>query len=872
MKRSFLLATVLLSALAAAQRLPEIAVPDNYKLTFAPDFTKDNFTGEETIQVRVLKPTSQIVLNSAEIEFKDVSITSSGVTQKAKVTLAKKKETATLGVDKPIQPGPATIQIGYTGILNNQLRGLYLSKANGRKYAVTQFEATDARRAYPSFDEPAYKATFDVSVVANKGDTGISNGKIISDTPGRGAGKHTIRFATTPKMSSYLVALAVGDFEYIEGSADGIPIRVWTTPGKKQQGSFALEAAENFMRYFNHYFEIKYPFEKLDIIAFPDFAAGAMENTAAITYRESYLLLDDSKASVDAHKLVASVLAHEMAHMWFGDLVTMQWWDDVWLNEGFANWMQTKPVAAWKPEWNIELDDVETSGGALNVDSLANTRPIHQAAETPEQITELFDGIAYNKAAAVLQMLEAYLGPSTFRAGVNQYLKKHAYGNATADDFWSTLAAVSNKPVDRIMATFVKQPGAPMVAVKAQCTNNATTVTLSQRRYFYDRNLFSAGNDELWQIPVCMKAGEDGKNQEKCELLTKKEDSFTLPGCAPWVMTNAGAAGFYRSGYEPEAVRAMSRNLETALAPAERIRLLSDEWASVRVGRHPIGYYLALADGLQAERNRGVMDQLTTQLEYIGDYLLTDADREPYQRWVRDLLTPSAKELGWQPKAGESDDRKTMRAQVLYTLGHTGRDPQLLAEAATLAQQALDNPQAVDGTIAPTVFRLAAQNGDASLYDKIMNRMQQVKASPQEYYVLMKALSRFSDPKLLERTLQFALTPEVRTQDAPHLISGVMANPAGSRIAWDFVRTRWAEIEKMMAGFNTGSLVTATGSFCDAGLRDEVKDFFSTHKVPASERTLRQALERVNYCVDLKSQQANQLASWLERRGSSAGR
>jgi aminopeptidase N len=864
---------LVLASFATAQRLPEIAVPESYKLTFTPDFTKDNFAGDEVIQIRVLKPTSQIVLNSAEITFQDASITSGGVTQKAKVTLSKEKEMATLAVDKPIQPGPASIQISYTGILNGELRGLYLSKANGRKYAVTQFESTDARRAFPSFDEPAYKATFDISAIADKADTGISNGKIVSDTPGPGEGKHTIHFAATPKMSSYLVALAVGDFEYIEGEADGIPIRVWTTPGKKQLGGFALEAAENFMRYFNRYFEIKYPFEKLDIIAYPDFSAGAMENTAAITYREVLLLIDEKQASVETRKVVASVLSHEMAHQWFGDLVTMQWWDDVWLNEGFANWIENKPVAAWKPEWNMDLDDVESAGGALNTDALANTRPIHQAAETPAQIQELFDGIAYEKAAAVLQMLEAYLGAEDFRAGVNQYLKQHAYGNASADDFWSTLTAVSKKPVDRVMPTFVKQPGAPMVMVKAQCTGGKTTVTLSQQRYFYDRGLFNSGSKELWQVPVCMKAGTANgeKPQEKCELLTKKQESFTLPGCASWVMANAGAKGYYRSGYEPEAVRAISHSLGSDITPAERIRLLSDEWASVRVGRQPIGEYLAVADGLGAERERAVVEQLTGQLEYIGERLLTDSDREPYQQWVRVLLSPAAKELGWQPIVGESDDRKTLRARVLSTLGSTGRDPEVLAQARRLAQQALDNPAAVDGTMAYTVFSLAALNGDAALYDKIMERMKKA-GSPEEYYNLMGALTQFGDPKLLERTLQFALTPEVRSQDMPGVIAGVMENSLGSRLAWDFVRAHWAEIQKELGGFNSGTLVAATGAFCDAGLQQEVKDFFSAHKVPAAERTLRQSLERVNYCLDFKSQQANQLAAWLQRHGSSAGK
>jgi len=865
---------LLLTSIAVAQRLPRLATPENYKLTFAPDFSKGSFSGDETILIQVLQPTSELVLNSADIEFHDASISSGGNRQRPKVTFDKEKEMATVHVETPLQPGPATIQIHYTGILNRELRGFYLGKdENGNKYAVTQFEATDARRAFPSFDEPAYKATFDVSVIAEKSDMAISNSKQISDTPGPAQGKHTIRFATTPKMSSYLVVVAVGKFEYAQGSADDIPIRVYTTPGKKNLAGFALRAAEESVRYFDRYFGIKYPFGKLDNIALPDFAAGAMENTGLITYREVEMLLDENHASIDQQKRVGIVIAHEIAHQWFGDLVTMSWWDDVWLNEGFASWMETRPIAAWKPEWHLELDDVEDTGGALNTDSLANTRPIRQDAETPEQITELFDGIVYAKAAAVIRMLESYLGGDAFRTGVNKYLKDHSYGNATSDDFFRTLAEVSNKPVDRIMAGFVTRPGAPLVRVEAQCSGKTTEVTLSQTRYFYDIYLFKKGTDESWLIPVCMRPGSENPNSghEQCELLSKKQETFTLPQCAPWVLANTGAKGYFRSAYEPQVIREISAGLESKLTAAERIRLLGDEWALVRVGQHRIGDYLALAAGLQADRNSAVMKEVTNQLQYISDYLVTDSDSGRYQEWVRGLLTPAARELGWQPAPGENDDRKTLRGYVLDALGYSGRDPQTLAEATRLAQLALENPSAVDASIAGTVFHLAAIIGDASLYDKMLARMRRA-TSPEERAVLMRALSEFRDPKLLERTLQLALTPEIRSQDMAFLISDVVENPAGRRIGWDFMRTHWAEIEKILGGFNTGDLVNSTSAFCGSEMREEVKNFFATHKAPAQERTLKQSLEVIDYCANVRSLQADDLAGWLQEHSASGGK
>ena len=399
----------ILTTCAVAQRLPQVAAPENYKLSFTPDFAKDNFTGAEKIQVTVLKSSTEVVLNAAEITFQDASISSGGKTQIAKVSLDASREMATLTVEQPLQPGPASIEIHFTGILNNELHGFYLGKDDhGRKYAGTQFESTDARRAFPSFDEPAYKATFDVSVTAPKEMTVISNTKALSDTAD--GDKHTVNFATTPKMSSYLVAMIVGQFDFVEGSAEGIPIRVFSTAGKKELGAYALKAAEDILRYYNQYFTIKYPYGKLDLIALPDFSAGAMENTACITFRENALLLDDQRASVNQHRGVASVIAHEMAHQWFGDLVTMQWWDDIWLNEGFATWMSDKPLEAMKPDWNVRMDETQGTVEALNVIRCRTRGPFIRQRRLRWKFEGLFDGIAYGKAAAVLHMVEAFLG------------------------------------------------------------------------------------------------------------------------------------------------------------------------------------------------------------------------------------------------------------------------------------------------------------------------------------------------------------------------------------------------------------------------------------------------------------------------------
>jgi aminopeptidase N len=860
---------VITFSLAVAQRLPENARPENYKLTFTPDLDQAKFEGDETISLRLLKPSSEITLNAVDIDFHDVTVTSGGTTQKAKVTPEKEKEMVALSVEKPLAAGPVAVHITYAGILNDEMRGLYLGKDDhGRKYAASQFEATDARRAFPSFDEPDYKATFDITAVTDKGLVAISNQKIVSDTPGPGD-KHSVRFATTAKMSSYLAALVVGNFEYIEGESDGIPIRVYSTPGKKEMGTFALDVASNVLKYYDHYFGIKYPYGKLDLIGLPDFSAGAMENTGCITFREVILLIDEKQGSIGLKKEIASVIAHEMAHQWFGDLVTMKWWDDIWLNEGFATWMSSKPIQSWKPEWNFNLDDVSETAGTLNVDSLANTRPIHQAAETPAEIQELFDGIAYGKAAAVLRMLESYLGEETFRVGVNAYLQQHQYANATADDFWDAQAKTSKKPVDRIMPTWVKQAGVPILNVKAQCSGNSTNVTLTQQRYYYDRAKFEAANDQLWQIPVCLRGSASGKGA-KCELMTKKEESLSLPGCSTWVLTNAGATGYYRTAFPAAAVRGLATDAETKLTPAERISVENDIWASVRVGRQPVGDYLAFAQGLQPDRNRAVVEDLLGGLHFIGQYLVSDGDRDEYRSWLRQYLSPTMKDVGYEPKPGESDEQRALRSRLFDALGYDARDPETLEEARKIADKALADPASVDSEMAGGAFALAALNGDSMFYDRVMAATKSPK-SPELYYTYLFTLPRFSDPKLLQRTLEFAISPDVRSQDALQVITSVMRNPAGRDLAWDFVRSHWDAVAKAGGPFASAAVVGATSVFCDTGMRDQVTEFFSAHKVAAAERTYKQSVERINNCVDFKSQQQPQLASWLGRHGTAGG-
>ncbi|HEV3142232.1 MAG TPA: M1 family metallopeptidase, partial [Vicinamibacterales bacterium] len=500
------LSGLLLSALpASAQRLPADVRPDRYDLAFTVDVASARFDGTEAIRVRVAAPTSKIVLHALDLTFHVVTIGDGAAAQQATVSFDKDRQTATLTVPHPLTAGATTVHVRYSGVLNDQLRGFYLSKGASRNYAVTQFESTDARRAFPCFDEPAFKAVFSVTLTIDRNDTAIANGRLLSDTPGPSPAQHTLKFADSPRMSSYLVAMAVGDFQCASGAADGVPIRVCATPDKKDLTRIALDAAQQILHFYDAYFAVKYPFGKLDVLAVPDFAAGAMENTAAIFYRETDLLADAKSASVSTRKTIASVLAHEMAHQWFGDLVTMAWWDDIWLNEGFATWMANKPLAALHPEWQIAVDEARENRAALGLDSLRTTRPIHADVETPAQIDEAFDAIAYEKSAAVLRMVESYVGGEPFRKGVNAYVQAHGYANATSEDFWKAIAASSGKPVERILPTFVNQAGVPLVSVSVACpAAKETRVSLSQRRFIVDS---AAPEDPTqWQIPICFES------------------------------------------------------------------------------------------------------------------------------------------------------------------------------------------------------------------------------------------------------------------------------------------------------------------------------------------------------------------------------
>jgi len=865
MRKAFLAvaATLLLASPAAAQRLSDTVVPEHYTLWFAPDLAKETFRGRETIQAVVTQPTTSVTLHAAEIQFGEVRITSGGRTQTARVTMDPKAETATFTVPQRLAEGPVTIEVTYTGILNDKLRGFYISKANGRKYAVTQMEATDARRAFPSFDEPAFKATFDISMTIDSADTAISNGRPLSDTPGPEPGTHTITYARTPKMSTYLVAMIVGDFVCRDGASDGTAIRICSTPDKLQLTTFALDAAQHQLKFFNDYFGIKYPFGKLDIIAVPDFAAGAMENAGAITFRERLLLVDPERSSVAVRKQVASIISHEIAHQWFGNLVTMKWWDDIWLNEGFATWMANKPLAEWRPDWHVELDDTEDTLGALGIDALRTTRAIRTKVETNEEINEVFDGIAYEKTAAVLRMIESYVGPESFRKAISSYLTKFSYSNAAGEDFWTEIARVTGRPVDRILRSYVDQAGAPVLAVRNRCIADASEISLAQSRFAVTPDGPAAR--QTWTVPACFKTTS---GQPRCEVIDRAEQTSKASGCDN-VFANADARGYYFSEYSPDAARALGKSAG-GLKPVERLSLLGDEWWMVRAGRHDIDVFLDIAANMSGDDTPAVVDAIANRLTFAANNIVDPGQQAQFQRWIRERFAPALASLGLPGSLRDSDDLQTRRATLAMLVGIVGDDPEVQRRARELALGYVTDPNSLPPSLASTILQVAAVSGDRALYDQYVAQLAKLGSQPEEYYRFFNALSWFRDPALVKAALDLALSPAIRTQDTGTLVAGLLGRPWSRGAAWEFTKAQWKTLTDKLGVFQgVPTIVTALGVMCTPAQAADVKQFFSRNPVASVERGLQQAIERAEQCAAVDARQSPALTKWL---GSSVAR
>jgi puromycin-sensitive aminopeptidase len=861
----------------ATSLLPTEIRPVKYQVSLSPNLTGFTFAGEETIEIEVHQPTSQIVLNAAELEIQEVYLLRDGQRTSAQaMAIDAEQETATLTFAAPLPTGTMQLFIRFTGILNDKLRGFYRSEytlPDGAKrvMATTQFEAPDARRAFPCWDEPAHKAKFEISLIIPDTLTAISNMPIVSETP-QASGTKLVRFAESPIMSTYLLAIMVGEFESVEAQAEGTLVRVWTTPGKKEQGRFALDVSCRLLSFYNNYFGIPYPLPKLDLIAIPDFAAGAMENWGAITYREVALLVDPAHSSAATKQRVAIIIAHEIAHMWFGNLVTMEWWNDLWLNEGFASWIEYKAVDHLFPEWDMWTQFIfSDTGPAMSLDGLKNTHPIEAEVKTPHDINELFDAISYSKGAAIIRMLEQFLGEETFRRGLVHYLSAHEYGNARTEDLWASLAHVSGKPVKEIMDTWTKQPGYPVVEVRHQeRPHEPAELALAQNRFLYDYDPERGEPDpSLWDIPVAVRSA--GAMSPFVTIIEERQASVPLPESMAsrrdqsWIIVNAGRTGFFRVNYSAEMWERLRPAVETkALPTAERLGLEADAFALARAGYLPATQFLLLASAYAQEREYPVWSDLAGSLGWLANILAGEAFEPQFNAFARDLLRPIVAHLGWEARPNESHLDALLRGIVLHEIGHYEEAP-VVAEARSRFTRYLHDPQAVHPDLRSTVLNLAAFGGDRSTFDAL--REVERRATLQEEKLrALAALTHFQQPDLLRDTLELSLSPVVRSQDTIRVVAGVAANPHGRDLAWEFVRTNWSEFDQRYGGGGfllTRLIESVTSSFTALAKEREVAEFFLAHPVPSATRTVQQCLERIRINTRWLSRNRMEVAAWL---------
>lgn len=862
-------------------RLPTDVRPLKYTLTLAPDLTSFTFTGNVVIDLEVVTATERIMLNAAELQIDRAELTlSDGNTLPVTdISLDETYETATFSFGRAIPQGTAKLHIAFTGTLNDQLRGFYRSQytdASGsqRYIATTQFEATDARRAFPCWDEPAVKATFDVTLVIPSDLTAISNQPVVSETP-QGNGTKAVRFAESPRMSTYLLAFIVGDFAAVEApAANGTLMRVWATRGKEEQGRFALETAVRLLDYFNSYFGIPYPLPKLDHIAVPDFAAGAMENWGAITYRETALLYDPQNSAANTRQRIAEIVAHEMAHMWFGDLVTMEWWDDLWLNESFASWMGDKAVDHLFPEWHMWTQFIfQDTNAGLALDGLRNSHPIEARVHNPAEIRELFDAISYSKGAAVLRMLEEFLGADTFQAGLHNYITTHQYANARTEHLWAALEQASGRPVTAIMDSWVKQMGYPLIQVESERTSSEVRLGLSQRRFLYDHLLGESEEDStLWQVPVIIARA--GSAEKTSLLMSERQASVSLrdgaaQSAGDWVKVNAGETGFFRVNYPPEEWDRLQAAVERLELPAtDRLGLQNDAFALTQAGFIPATRFLLLAEAYKNEDDVSVWSDLATNLRSL-ESLILDAPYHPqFEAFGRELFRSIAQRVGWDPRPGEGHLDALLRSTVLGQLGGYG-DEETIAEARRRFERYLDDPASLHPDIRGVVYNLVARAGDRETYDTLWDLERRAELH-EERIRLLGGLTRFRQPELVRETLDRSLDPrEVRSQDTPLIIVAAAGNRYGRDLTWEFMKENWPELDRRYGkgGFAIMRLVAVTGAFTTEERYRDVEQFFTANPVPSAARTVQQSLERIRLNIKWLERNQSELASWFATRG-----
>jgi len=846
-------------------RLPRHVIPIRYDLRLEPDLTAASFAGQETITLVVDQSTSDIVLNAIELDVTSARIDGdSGPSRQATIALDASLQRCHLTFATPLSPGTWRLTVTFCGTLNDKLRGFYRSTYKDEhgathNMAATQFEATDARRAFPCWDEPDFKAVFATTLVIDPTLTAVSNTTIASET--HAGGKKVVRFADTMKMSTYLVAFIIGRIEPTEPVMVGqTPLRLWAVPGKVHLARFGQDIAAASLSFFESYYGIPYPGDKLDLLAIPDFASGAMENLGAITYRETALLVDQQSATHGELERVADVVAHENAHMWFGDLVTMSWWNGLWLNEAFATFMEMLAVDAWKPEWKRWDSFGVSRAAAFSVDGLRSTRPIEYPVQAPKDADAMFDVLTYEKGASVLRMLEQHIGPTVFRDGVRDYLHAHAYGNADTNDLWVSLGKIAKQPVPELMNGWIFQPGFPLVTATV---SPSSKLTIRQQRFSYlSDEQSSPSQDQRWQIPLQMRVTAGGKTNTSRMLLTEKDTTFLLPNDWESVLLNEGGHGFYRVRYASDLLSRLLNAGIDRLAVTERFNLINDAWATTVAGFMPLTDYLDLTARFTVERDKNVWAVLFDSFSFLNR-IITVEDRPALEAFVRGRVGPAVADLGWAPRSGESEGTKQLRGELIGAQGKLGNDPVIQRRAAELYRAYRNDATAVDPNVVPSLVAILAHIGDTTRYDEFNERFR-TAATPQEERRYLFSLSAFQPEALLERTLARTISGEIRTQDAPFLVSAVLGNVYGRELAWAFVKTNWEKMDQLFPKQGLRRMCGGIVSLATPELERDVQKFFASRQIDLGGKTLEQYLEHLRITVAFREREGTVLRRYLQ--------
>jgi aminopeptidase N len=847
-----------LAAPASAQDriiLPRDVTPSHYDIAIVPNAQAETFTGSVKIDIEVHESTPTIVLNAADLAFQHVTL--SGVQGEPAVSFDAAEETATLSFPAPIAPGHYLLAIDYTGRINDNAAGLfyldYDTAAGSKRALFTQFENSDARRFLPCWDEPAQKATFTLTATVPEGEMAVSNLPIASseDLPG---GFKRVQFGQSPKMSSYLLFFGLGDFERISKMVDGVDVGVIVKRGDTEQGQYALDAAAHILPYYEDYFGVKYPLPKLDLIAGPGQSQffGAMENWGAIFYFERDLLIDP-KISTEADKRdVYLTVAHEMAHQWFGDLVTMDWWDGIWLNEGFASWMERKATAHFHPEWHVWLDALDAKERAMAMDSRAGTHPIIQPIKDVLQANEAFDTITYSKGMSVIRMLENYVGEDAFRDGVRAYIKAHAYGNTVTDDLWTELDKTSPVPVTQVAHDFTLEAGIPLIRASA----TPKGLRLTQDRFAADD---SGKAETVWHVPVIEKT-LGGKREWRGLVSREAPVDLALPkGATPIV--NAGQGGYFRTLYNKTLLARLAVHFR-ALTPADQLGLLSDSRALGFSGYAPMGEALALARQARPGMNSQVLKSIAEQIDGLNDLYRGLKGRAAFRRWGLALLRPLFAKVGWTAKPGEDQNVTLLRGALLDALSDLD-DPGVIAEARKCFKAFRKNPESLSADLRQEVLAIVASHANAATWDELHALAKSATGSleKRQYYVLLGASH---DKALAQKTLDLAMSDEAPVTLRPSLLRSVSGY--FPEMAFDFALAHADAINAMLEPDSRSEFVPKLASSCyDPAAINKLKAYAAAHIAPSAMRTVVVAEATIRYSAELRSKRLPEIDKWLKR-------